>query len=61
MFKFNKMVTPPKATFFSLQSRRTNLTAHTKIDRKLFQGRAENLNITNRAFSNDVTSDILVS
>ena len=38
-----------------------NLTAHTKLDRKLFQGRAKNFNITYRGFSHDVMSDKLVS
>ena len=63
-FKSNEVMTHPKAKFaftgFCTEVN-LNLTAHTKLDRKLFQGRAENLNITNRAFSHDVMSDILVS
>ena len=47
--------------FASLKSRRTNSPAYTKRDSKLFQGRAENLNITYGAFSHDVMSDMLVS
>ena len=44
-FKSNSTVTPPK-TFSSLLSRRTILNALTKLDLKLFQGRAENIKIT---------------
>ena len=60
----NEMVTHPKAKFaytgFCTEVN-LNLTAHTKLDRKLFQGRAENFNITYRAFSHDVMSDILMA
>ena len=63
-FKSHEVMTHPKAKFaftgFCTEVN-LNLPAHTKLDRKLFQGRAENLNITNRAFSHDVMSDILVS
>ena len=63
-FKSNEMVTHPKAKFaftgFCTEVN-LNLTAHAKLDLKIFQGRAENLNITNRAFSHDVTSDILMA
>ena len=50
-FKSNNSVTPPKTTF----------ATRTKLDRELFQSRAENLNMTYRAFSHDVTADIKVS
>ena len=63
-FKCNERVTHAKAKFaFTGFCTEVNpsLTAHTKLDRKLFQGRAGNFDITNRAFSHDVTSDILVS
>ena len=63
-FKSNEMVTHPKEKFaFTGFCTKVNLNlpAHTKLDRKLFQGRAQNLNITYREFSHDVMSDVLVS
>ena len=63
-FKFNEMVTHSKAKFaftgFCTEVN-LNLPAHTKLDRKLFQGGAENFNITNRAFSHDAMSDMLMA